>query len=624
MKPTHKFIERLRERFPMMDPAPSTDEGRVETVAPSAPVAPRKKAFGFITRLRERFPMIDPLPEPGAADAEPAAAPARAAGRKVAFRFILRLRERLPMIDPVSDIDAADPLADQLTRHMRERFPLADAPATPAPARTRSRLGRLVPRLRFFRGGGRNSKTTRALHGGRVRDYGRLPRYALIMVFGLGAIWGPVVAYLKFAPIRYTSELALILPGAGVSTSVNLSEIGQASTSANSPYSSPSLSPTVLYKNLLESFAVISRAAELLDLPTAAVGKPVIKLVDETSLIHVSMTGKSPEDAHDRAEAIHQALLSELDKLRDDEIKRREAAAIDTIKAYQDKVEDIRAKISELQLRSGLNSAEQYSGIVTSTETLQIHVAEVRSSLEERERSLRSLLDTLHVSSEIAAATLKAHADPTLGALSSAVAKDAAETAELERTYGPKHPKYLAAQARYESVRDQLRTRGAAITGLSPEDFADKIDMNPSGERVVLLARVVTLVLERDGLASQFKTQSEDLAKSRERVRALVEVASQLDTLNRDYKVADAVFASALARINTSKADLFASYPMIQIAEPATMPEKPSSPNKIIAAAAGGGGSVFLLIGLGLAWVRRPLIDKILARREIQHEPARA
>ena len=128
--------------------------------------------------------------------------------------------------------------------------------------------------------------------------------------------------------------------------------------------------------------------------------------------------------------------------------------------------------------------------------------------------------------------------------------------------------------------------------------------------------------MERDGLASQLKAQSEELAKDRERVRALVDVASKLDTLNRDYKVADAVFASALARINTSKTDIFASYPMLQVAEPPTMPEKASSPNKIIAAAAGAGGTLFLLIGLGLAWVRRPLIDRILAKGGAPHEAA--
>ena len=57
-------------------------------------------------------------------------------------------------------------------------------------------------------------------------------------------IWAPIISYVMFAPERFTSNVALILPGAGVSTSINLSDIGQATTSANSPYSSSSISPT--------------------------------------------------------------------------------------------------------------------------------------------------------------------------------------------------------------------------------------------------------------------------------------------------------------------------------------------------------------------------------------------
>ena len=472
---------------------------------------------------------------------------------------------------------------------------------------------------KLYRAGGSTLRLARLLRGGRVGDLGRLPRYACILALSSAMIWVSIVVYVKVAPVKFTSSLALILPGAGVSTSLNLSDIGQASSSANSPYSSPSLSPTVLYKNLLESFSVIDRAAHVMHMTARDFGKPVVKLVDETSLIHFEMSGKTPEDAHDRAEAIHEALLAELEKLRNDEIKHREDAAIDSVRNYQESVDAVRAKISALQLLAGLNSADQYASIVTATEALQSRVAETDAALSEKESAMHSLSASLNLSSEMAMVTLKCLADPELTALSATAAKDGADLAALEKQLGPKHPKIRDARLRALGTRTRMMSRAIAISRLSPDSFRENVDMNPTGERIALMSKLITLKTERDGLAAQFRSQSEELGKTRTRVHDLVEVASHLDTLNRDYKVADAVFASALTRINTSKTDVFASYPMVQVAEPATMPESPSSPNKLIAVGAGAAATFFILTGLTLAWVRGPLIQKILAPRDSPH-----
>jgi uncharacterized protein involved in exopolysaccharide biosynthesis len=558
-------------------------------------------------------------------------------------QIIQRVRELLPMLDPPVEMQPTEStptrgsVGDQLSQHLGHRFPpmeplsvanamlgVAEAGAHPkihssfwgARSRDASWLGHFAG-VRLYRAGVLSIRLARIVRGGRVADVGRLPRYVCLAVLGLAALWIPIVVYLKMAPVRYTSKVALILPGAGVSTSVNLSDIGQASTSANSPYSSPSLSPTVLYKNLLESYIVIERAARSMDMAPSEFGKPTVKLVDETSLIHYEITGKTPEDASKRAEALRQALLAELDKLRADEINYREIASTESVRSYEEAVDAVRTKISALQLQSGLNSAEQYSEIVTATEALQTRVAETQASLSEKDASLRSLSSTLDISTPLAMANLKALADPELTALSAATAKNASEIAELEKQFGPGHPKVRDARLRALGTRTSMIARGTKITGLTPSDFGAQIDLSPSGERVALLSRLVGLSVERDGLVAQFRSQSEQSRNNQRRVHDLVEVASKLDTLTRDYKVADAVFASALTRINTSKTDVFASYPMLQVAEPASLPEGPSSPSKPIAVAAGAGGSMFLMIALALAWVRRPLITKILARREL-------
>ena len=88
------------------------------------------------------------------------------------------------------------------------------------------------------------------------------------------------------------------------------------------------------------------------------------------------------------------------------------------------------------------------------------------------------------------------------------------------------------------------------------------------------------------------------------RVLSLAPDASRLDDLKRDVQVAEAVFSTALARIDTSKADFFASYPMVQTLEAPAMPTRPSGPLPILAVAGGMAATVLIFIALGLAWLR--------------------
>ncbi|WP_201741925.1 hypothetical protein [Mangrovicoccus ximenensis] len=124
------------------------------------------------------------------------------------------------------------------------------------------------------------------------------------------ALWAPVTLYLTKMPPSYRSGLSLILPGSGAAASVNLDRIGQASSSASSPYASSSVSPTETYKRLIGAERILAAAAQSLGLEPEEFGKPRVELVDLTGLIHVSMTGPSAEAARDRAAALLAAGLN--------------------------------------------------------------------------------------------------------------------------------------------------------------------------------------------------------------------------------------------------------------------------------------------------------------------------
>lgn len=480
------------------------------------------------------------------------------------------------------------------------------APSTPWYALWRSPLGKLSLR--------------RLLRGGRLNDAGRLPRYAGILMLGASAIWAPILGYLGSAPVRYASDMSLILPGAGVSASVNLNEIGQASSYATSAFSSNSISPTETYKRLIAADRILSAAAASMQMQTRDFGAPRITLVDQTGLIHLQMTGNSPQDAQKRGQAVLHAFFTELDRLRTDEQQTREGGGMGAIREYHASVQATRDAIANLQRESGLYTAEQYKEQVAATDRLRADTDTLQAELDKRTGAVTKLSEKLRLGPDQAAAALKLFADAEYLALVQQMSDSAAELAGLSARFGTRHPEVSRAAAAYQTEQAKSLARAVALTGL-PVEVLERIDLAPDGARAELLAELVRQETERAGLAAQVAGMTARLSHEDSRVKHLAPLAARLEDLQRDFAVAEAVFASAIARSQSTKSDIYASYPLVQVLEDPTMPEHPSSPNRKLALLAGIAATFFLLIGLALGWGRGAIIGMILAPRPTPEAP---
>ncbi len=453
----------------------------------------------------------------------------------------------------------------------------------------------------------------RIFRGGAVNDMGRLPRYAAITFLGLAAIWVPITGYLLKAPLRFTSDASLILPGAGAGATVNLDRIGQASSASASPYANTSISPTVTYQRLLGAGRILDAAAASMQMHPRDFGEPRIRLIDQTGLIRIEMVGNSPEDARARGRALLAAFNAEVDALRQDEIGMRDISGQDAITEYRETVARTRARISELQRRSGLMSVDQYDTIVSTAEGLSQDLAGLETRLVERTEAVAALELALNTTPQLASATLRLHADSEFAAIISEMSGHAAQEARMAGQFGPNHPRVTDARTALDATLQRARARAAALTALSDAQIA-QLDLSSIGARAGLLSRLLEAETERASLAAEVASLRERAASAQVRVDSLIDAAAELEDLQRDYAVAEAVFASAMARSDTTRTDLYVSYPLVQVLEDPSLPTDPSSPRRKVAVAAGGAASIFLFIGLFMGWMRRPLIDKLLVK----------
>jgi uncharacterized protein involved in exopolysaccharide biosynthesis len=425
----------------------------------------------------------------------------------------------------------------------------------------------------------------------------------MLTVIILAGMWALISAYVTLAPPSFTSDAALTVPGSGAGAAVNLDRIGQASSSAASPFAGTGLRPTAIYRTLLTSDRLQRLAEQRLDLPGGAMGKPRIKLVDETPLILISLSAPSPEAAQLRLRTLTAVLDDELERLRHDETAKREDGYRAMLAEFQESLATARTAVVAHQSESGVVSVEQFNNAVLSLESLG---RERVLALAQRDRArgeAAALAMRIGLREDAAAALLSLHADPVFRAALGAWTTAGTALDEDLSKWGPKHPQAVKHAAAKSAAAARMRARARAVLGEMAEipSFDRLLSDVGTAEAGRLLQQLVEVAAQGAGLSRQVAALDDAMA-------------DLLDDLLRDLQVAEAVFRSALARIDTGKTDRFASYPMVQVFDAPTLPDRPSSPKTTLAVAGGVAASLFLLMGMGLLWIRQPFLRALLQR----------
>jgi uncharacterized protein involved in exopolysaccharide biosynthesis len=456
----------------------------------------------------------------------------------------------------------------------------------------------------------RHRLARRLINGGAM--IGRFRRYLITGLIGMGLIWALAIAYLVLTPKSYTSGFTLILPGTGAGSMMNLESLGQTSTTSASAFSSPDLSPTENYRKLLLSHRVLKAAADASGIAETAFPTPKIELAEQTKLIIVSLTARSPQLAHDRAEALRGVFLQTLDMLRQDEIETRDTSARNVMGGYQAGLEQARSKMIAHQVKTGLVSLEQYSNLVASVEHAREQLADVDAKLAQASAGVDSLTHLLGTTAESANLAMMLRADPFFQTDIDALAKITTEIATISGTRGDANAHLQDLRAEQKTLEAHLLARSAALTGHRSAGILNVPDLSLRDERARLFERLVGELADRAALQGTRATLAAQIGAAQARVVALAQDASRLDDDKRDVQVAETVFSSALGRLGTSKADFYASYPLVQTLEPPSIPDRPSSPLKLLAVAGALAASFFLTLALVMTWLRTHLLQKIL------------
>ena len=435
-------------------------------------------------------------------------------------------------------------------------------------------------------------------------------RYALGAIVTVFGIAGAGYAYMAITPPSYTSKWTLILPGAGSGSSLSLESVGQASSLAASPFSSPSLSPKVIYKEIANSDQVLDAAASAVDLEPAIFGRPQIKLIDETALMIFEITGRTPQEARRKAEGLITAFQEQLNLLRRDEIERRAVSVRETLLGYQTNLRAARSRIFDSQESSGLVSLDQFAEATASADALRGKLSEIRADFARRQSEFESLMKSLGISPDLAATALVLASDPLFMKSLADFAESDAAIAGQAAWIGPNNPVLRKDVSKRQASLETLNAV-ARRTGLDPFTVLPSLLLIANSKaREELFKSLIVTQAELEGKRSELKQLENDFVTKQQRVKDMSGQAAQLEDLKKDHLVAEAVFTSAVARLDTNKADLYASYPIVQLLAKPDLPRSATQPRLGLAIGGTIGGSILGICAWTLAWLRQLFVRK--------------
>ncbi|PSO94496.1 MAG: hypothetical protein BRC46_04675 [Cyanobacteria bacterium QS_6_48_18] len=374
-------------------------------------------------------------------------------------------------------------------------------------------------------------------------------RYLFIGIVANAIIWSGALLYLMVKSPAYASQWAIALPRTELSsTDVDVPDIGQSSSQRESLYSTQNSDPRENYKFLAGTDEVLEVAANQLDMSAEEFGQPQVEIVTNATLMQFETEGDSPQQAQKKALAFHRAFKEKLNELRMQETTQQDRSLEVTLGSAQEKLQAAQQRLSEYKAGSGLSSSDQLANLSDNLEQLRQQRAETVAQMEQVSARFKQQSRSLNLSAQQAVDAFVLQSDQLFQQHLTDYSEASAEVANLKANFLPSYPPLMERQAEKEAARAALLQRAQSLLELSQKE-------------------------------------------------------SKLSNLQRDVRVAEAIFSSTLTRLETSRSNL-TSYPSISLLTKPSLPEEPSAPNTKFVLLGTAVGSFFLTTGVISLWLR--------------------
>lgn len=419
--------------------------------------------------------------------------------------------------------------------------------------------------------------------------------------------WGAAILYLMLKSPTYTSKWSVSLPSAQNSSRVSIPDVGSLSSDAESPYRNDLFDPREDYKYLLKEKEIIAAAARSLNMKRSEFGKPEIKIVDNTTLMEMSVEGDTPQLAQQKAIALQATLEQKLQELRQGRIDQSGQNSEASLVKSRQALNEARQKLATFRANSQVGSPNKANNLSENLENLRRQESEARAQLQQLRVQAQNLANNLGLSPDSAKDAFALHSDSLFQQYLAEYTRMSGELVGIAAKFQADSPIVEEKEAEVSTAYQALIKQGGALIGqsFSPE-LLQQLNLNTSNDndsyRGGLLKELVSLQSQADGVAAGAAELGQQVAQLEQQENTLVRQESTLAKLVQEAKFAETVYSSNLAKSRLSESDLYNAYPQIQVAFQPNLPKKPSSPDPVLVSLGTSMASVFLTTALASLW----------------------
>jgi polysaccharide biosynthesis transport protein len=337
-----------------------------------------------------------------------------------------------------------------------------------------------------------------------------------------------------------------------------------------------------------EKFATLEQFRQLFD----------IKIQSQSSILEIGAQGADRDLAFNRITALHRVYQARLDELRKNNREGKSERNQPALDRARRNLHGIEQKMASYKSDSGMisptNQVAQSAQLLGSLKLAQI---QAQNSAQANQVRVNTLTNQLGMDAETGMRSLTLTENNSYQFARKNLDEVRRSLDQAENKYTNSYPKRQDLSQQYDQLNQQVQSQESEA-GIA-------VDPNLGNGGPTSRSAIVLQLVQADNEAKAQQTQANSLT---EQINALQAEFSTLPAkeialvdLQRQYELADSIYKGLLAQVQQINLDEFNTYPNVQVLDPPSVSERPTS--KVIfivlnAILAGILGSLAIILGL--------------------------
>ncbi len=303
----------------------------------------------------------------------------------------------------------------------------------------------------------------------------------------------------------------------------------------------------------------------------------IIKPQPTSTIMAVTVTGKTAEITQKRAENLFNVFQQRLDQLRQQDATQRSNFMQKELEQARKNLHAAQQAIAQFRQATGLiNTDEQTKQLVVTINTLTAAQSEALSRAQANQAQLRILTQRLNITPDQAVRSIRLNESQPYQLSQKALIEAQLALSQAEAQYKPNSPEIKLLKDSRDHLQAQVKQ---TITDAAANAPGTQSSMgNNLGD---LMKQVVLTEGNAQSAEKQANQIQQQIQQLTQQLNQFPSSQARLLELQRQYDISEGVHNGLIAKVQETKVNSFSNYPSVQVLDNPKVEDKPSGSKKL-------------------------------------------